>query len=140
MDLTFHRSREGLTFGVLGIIDQGSRRALCLKAIPSKCAFALLGHLFIGCSKFGLPAAIRTDNEGMFVSKLWVATLRALAIAHRRGPPAQPWRNGRIERLFGTLKPLLRAVNARCPRTLQAMLDEFSFFTTRSGRIRRWAR
>jgi transposase InsO family protein len=128
MDLTFHRSSEGSTFGILGVIDQGSRKVLCLKAVPTKCAFALLGHLFIAFSRFGLPTAIRTDNEGMFVSKLWSATLRALAIAHRRGPPAQPWRNGRIERLFGTLKPLLRDANVRRHATLWAALHEFTLF------------
>jgi putative transposase len=101
---------------------------LCLKAVPTKCAFALLGHLFIAFSRFGLPSAIRTDNEGMFVSKLWGAALRALAIAHRRGPPAQPWRNGRVERLFGTLKPLLRDANVLSRTTLQAALQEFTPF------------
>ena len=128
LDLTFLRSPEGLTFTVLGIIDHGSRRVLCLNAIPSKCAFALLGHLFITISKFGSPYTIRTDNEGMFVSQLWRDTLRALSIAHRRGPPAQPWRNGRIERLFGTLKPLLRAADARGERALAGALDEFKLF------------
>ena len=128
LDLTFARSLEGATFTILGVIDQGSRRVLCLKALPTKCAFALLGHLFIAISQFGLPTAIRTDNEGMFVSKLWNATLHALAIAHRRGPPAQPWRNGRIERLFGTLKPLLLAADVRSRRALTSALNEFVLF------------
>jgi putative transposase len=128
MDLTFHRSPEGSTFSIFGVIDQGSRKVLCLKAIPTKCALALLGHLFIAFSRFGLPAAVGTDNEGMFVSKLWTATLHALSLAHRRGPPAQPWRNGRIERLFGTLKPLLRNANVRCHATLWAALHEFMLF------------
>jgi transposase InsO family protein len=110
LDLTFVPSPSGLTFTVLGIIDQGSRHVLCLKALPGKCSWMLLGHLFLAFSRYGLPSAIRTDNESMFTSQLWCGTLKALAIAHRRGPPCQPWRNGRIERLVGTLKPLLRKI------------------------------
>jgi len=33
-----------------------------------------------------------------------------LGICHRRSQTGCPWQNGRIERLFGTLKPLLRSI------------------------------
>ncbi len=90
---------------MLGIIDHGSRKLLCLQALPRKCTFTLLGHLFLAFARFGPPKAVRTDNEAMFTGKLWRCSLKALGITHRRGPPMQPWRNGCIERLFGTLKP-----------------------------------
>lgn len=128
LDLTFIQSPYGLTFTILGIIDAGSRKLLYLKVLPGKCAFALIGHLFLALSEHGLPFAIRTDNESMFTGVMWRTTLKALSIIHRRGPPRQPWHNGRIERLFGTLKPLLRKMRFEAMQSLQAALDEFKDF------------
>ena len=113
---------------MLGIIDQGSRRLLCLKSLPRKCTFTLLANVFLAIAKYGLPSAIRTDNESMFTSQLWGFTLKKLSIIHRRGPPCQPWRNGRIERLFGTLKPILRKVKPTTTLALRKALVEFSHF------------
>jgi putative transposase len=131
LDLTFMTCPDGLTFTVLGIIDHGSRRLLCLKALPRKCTFTLLGNLFLAIAKYGLPSAIRTDNESMFTSQLWGFTLKMLGIIHRRGPPCQPWRNGRIERLFGTLKPVLRKIKPATNLAMQKALAEFSHFYNR---------
>ncbi|WP_090142360.1 integrase core domain-containing protein [Limnohabitans sp. DM1] len=39
-----------------------------------------------------------------------------------------PWQNGRIERLFGTLKPLLRQLVIPSGGALQNALDEFRVF------------
>lgn len=128
LDLTLFASPDGPTFTVLGIIDHGSRRLLCLKALPTKCVFALLGHVFLACASYGLPVAIRTDNESMFTSRLWGFSLKMLGILHRRSPPGQPWHNGRIERLFGTLKPLLRQIQPRSAAVLQRVLSGFSRF------------
>jgi putative transposase len=128
LDLTFPTCPDGFTFTVLGIIDHGSRRLLCLKSLPRKCTFTLLANVFLAIAEFGLPCAIRTDNESMFTSQLWGCTLKALGILHRRGPPGQPWRNGRIERLFGTLKPILRKVKPTTTLALQKALSEFSRF------------
>ena len=131
LDLTFMTSPDGLTFTVLGIIDQGSRRLLCLKALPRKCTFTLLANVFLAIAEFGLPSAIRTDNESMFTSQLWGFTLKKLSIIHRRGPPCQPWRNGRIERLFGTLKRILRKVKPATNLAMQKALAGFSHFYNR---------
>lgn len=40
LDLTFVVSPDGVTFTVLGIIDHGSRKVLCLQALPTKCVAA----------------------------------------------------------------------------------------------------
>jgi putative transposase len=50
---------------------------------------------------------VRTDNEGMFTGRLWARALRWLGVQHQRSAPGRPWRNGHIERLFGTVKPWL---------------------------------
>jgi len=126
LDLSFVRSPFGATFTVLGILDAGSRKLLRLEVLPTKCAFVVLGHLLIAMGSHGMPALIRTDNEAMFTSKLWRMTLTALAVAHRRGPPRQPWRNGRIERFFATLKAALRGLRFATAQALQAALDRFA--------------
>ncbi|HEX7639890.1 MAG TPA: integrase core domain-containing protein [Burkholderiaceae bacterium] len=126
LDLTFVRSPFGTTFTVLGILDAGSRKLLRLEVLPTKCALVVLGHLLIAIGIHGLPRVIRTDNEVIFTSKLWLATLKALGVVHRRGPPCQPWRNGRIERAFGTLKTALRGLRFATALGLQATLNRFA--------------
>lgn len=128
LDLSFYTSPEGMLYTVLGIIDHGSRYLLCLKHLPRKCTLTLLGHLFLTMARFGIPAVIRTDNEGMFQSLLWKTALKTLGIGHRRGAPYCPWLNGRIERLFGTLKPLLRKIRPISAKALRRTLKEFVWF------------
>ncbi|MFN3713694.1 MAG: integrase core domain-containing protein [Alcanivoracaceae bacterium] len=50
------------------------------------------------------PRRLKTDNEAVFTSKLFRFGLWWLGIKHERSQPGHPWQNGRIERLFGTLK------------------------------------
>ena len=49
---------------------------------------------------------------------------------HRVPPrsPLQPWHNGRIERFFGTLKPLLRGLQLASAAAVRGALDEFKLF------------
>jgi transposase InsO family protein len=50
----------------------------------------------------------RRDNDGPFRSPLFALALRFLGIRHQRIDPFCPWQNGRIERLFWTLKERLQ--------------------------------
>jgi transposase InsO family protein len=128
LDLTFLTSAEGAHYTMLGIIDHGSRRLLCLKQLPHKCTLAILGHLFLAMARFGIPAVVHTDNEGMFRSTLWNVVFKALHIRHRRSAPYSPWQNPRIERLFGTLKPLLKKVAPASAKALRGALKNFVWF------------
>lgn len=128
LDLTYFVGAGGVTFTVLGILDAGSRRLMRLKVLPRKCAFTILGHLLLAFAEHGPPRIIRTDNEAMFTSALWRITLQALAISHRRAPPAQPWRNGRIERFFGTLKAEFGRKWSGATAMLAASLIRFANF------------
>jgi transposase InsO family protein len=128
LDLSFYTSAQGVLYTVLGIIDHGSRRLLLLKRLPRKCTFTLLGHLLLTMARFGVPTDIRTDNESMFHSALWTTVLKALHICHRRGAPYCPWHNARIERLFGTLKPLLKKIRPASAKSLRRSLKEFQWF------------
>ncbi len=49
-------------------------------------------------------------------------------IKRQRIDPGSPWQNGRIERLFGTLKPLLRQLTIPTASALQARLNELTTF------------
>ena len=67
-----------------------------------------LARLLDAIERFGLSKQIRTDNESCFISRLFRSALRILGIEHQRIERCAPWQNGRIERFFGTLKPLIR--------------------------------
>jgi putative transposase len=116
---------------ILGILDQGSRALLRLRALPRKCTWTLLGHLCLTIAEHGLPESIRADNESMFTSRLWKAALRLAGIRRERIRVRHPWQNGRVERCFGTLKAALRDVATHgviLKGGLQGTLDEFASF------------
>ncbi|WCM95107.1 integrase core domain-containing protein [Acidovorax sp. NCPPB 2350] len=110
LDLSSVPVSDGARVNILGILDHGSRLCIRLQALPGKCTWILLGHLLIAIGQYGKPHAIRTDNEAMFTSRLWRTALGLLGIRHQRSAPGCPWQNGRIERFFGTLKPVLRSI------------------------------
>ncbi len=89
---------------VLGIIDHGTRLCLSLKSISDKASITLLKALITAIEAYGKPKAVRTDNESVFVSKLFRFGLWILGIRHQRTQIHCPWQNGRIERFFGTFK------------------------------------
>jgi putative transposase len=104
MDLTGKVDAMGQVHSILGLLDHGSRALLKLTVLPNKCSWTLLGHLFLAIGKYGKPMALRTDNESVFVSRLFRTVLCLAGIRHQRADPGCPWQNGRIERLFLTLK------------------------------------
>ena len=113
---------------VLGLLDQGSRKLLRLRGVAHKCTWTLLSHLCAAIADHGRPGAIRTDNEGMFTGRVWKMALKGLGIRHEQIRARSPWQNGRMERLFGTLKPVLRKLSLPSPIELQSVLDEFALF------------
>ena len=64
----------------------------------------------------------------MFTSIVFTMFLKLVGIRHQRTPVCAPWCNGRIERLFGTLKPLLRQLVIPTRAALQSGLEEFTLF------------
>jgi putative transposase len=59
---------------------------------------------------------------------LWRFALAWMNIRRQRIKVRQPWQNGRIERLFGTLKPLLRQLQPGSGAVLQQALKESCLF------------
>jgi len=128
MDLTFYTDTMGRQQMALGILDHGSRLVTCLSTLANKRSWTLLGHLCLAIGRYGKPRRIRTDNEIIFTSWVFTTFLWLSGIRHQRIQTCAPWQNGRMERLFGTLKPLLRQLVIPGRRALQAALQEFTLF------------
>ena len=128
MDLTFYTDASGKQQMALGIIDHGSRLVTCLHTLVNKRSWTLLGYLCLAIGRYGKPTRIRTDNEIIFTSWVFTTFLRLAGIRHQRTPVCAPWCNGRIERLFGTLKSLLRQLVIPSKAALQSALEEFALF------------
>ena len=107
MDLTFFTDDVKCTRASLGILDHGSRALLCLRTLVKRNSWTLLGHLCIAIGRYGKPRKLRTDNETVFNSFVFKSFLRLAGIQKQTTNVHSPWQNGRMERLFGTLKPAL---------------------------------
>ena len=107
LDLTGKTDAQGALHSLLGVLDHGSRALLYLQALPDKTSRALLACLRETIHAYGKPKVIRTDNEAVFSSREFRTGLKRLGIRRQRTDPGCPWQNGRIERLFGTLKQKL---------------------------------
>jgi transposase InsO family protein len=113
---------------VLGIIDHGSRRALALRPLREQTAIATLRALLVAAEMFGLPRTLRTDNGAVFTSRLFRFAMCWLGIRHHLSTPGCPWQNGRIERLFGTLKEKLNQFAVPDFASLEMALFQFGFW------------
>jgi putative transposase len=102
-DLTFLPT----SLPVLGIVDHGTRALISLRAVRKRTTIALLRIVLDAVEFFGTPRFLRTDNEAIFASPLFTLALRLVGIRHQRTDRFCPWQNGRIERVFGTLKQRL---------------------------------
>jgi transposase InsO family protein len=128
VDGTGKRDGEGREHFILGIIDHGTRRVLKLVALEQGTSRAILTELFDAVHRFGKPNMIRTDNGSVFTSDELHQALIAADIRQWRTGIAMPWQNGRIERLFGTLKEKLNQITPSNFAALNLRLDEFVFW------------
>lgn len=125
LDLTGKGDLTGRQRFVLGLIDHGSRACLRLHAIADKSSLTVLRHLVETFRQHGIPKAFRTDNEACFISRTMRWALRLLGIRHKTTEPHCPWQNGRIERLFGTLKDQLDRIRIADAHDLRCKLIAF---------------
>lgn len=95
---------------VLGILDHGSRALLKLQRMNDKSSATILSELVEAFSQFGIPKNIRTNNEICFNSKLIKLSLKLLRVNKQTTDVACPWKNGRLERAFGTFKRMWQQV------------------------------
>jgi transposase InsO family protein len=107
LDLTGKTDTNKNPHALLGILDHGSRALLHLQALHDKTSRTLIACINEVIRTHGKPKIIRTDNEAIFTSRIFRRGLKLLGIRHQLTDPGCPWQNGRIERLFGTLKDKL---------------------------------
>ncbi|HJT21287.1 MAG TPA: integrase core domain-containing protein [Nitrospira sp.] len=93
----------------MAILDHASRACLWLQRLSDKSPWSLLHELLQAVKRYGLPQYLRTDNEAVFVSRLFRLGLWLLRIRQQRIQPGCPWQNGRVERFIGTVKRELAA-------------------------------
>jgi putative transposase len=125
LDLCGKQSVDGICHSILGIIDHGSRLAVMLQGIRHQNFYTLAGHVLIAIGMHGKPTAIRTDNASTLTSKRFRRFLTILGIRHQRTELGCPWQNGRIERLFGTLKAKLDLITVANDAQLNIALKLF---------------
>ena len=123
MDLTTIDKRQ-----ILGMMDSGTRALLGLKHLKTKSTLRILRVLLDTIELYGRPTSIRSDNEAVFTSKLMKFTLWILGIKQQTTQIASPWQNGKIERLFGTMKRAFDGLVFPTVLTLEEGLREFRLF------------
>ena len=125
LDMTGKTDEQGSLHSILGIIDHGSRLAVCLLPLRDQTTVAVLRALLDAIERFGKPGRLRTDNASQFHSSLFRLCLKALGIKQQFSKPGMPWMNGRVERLFGTLKERLNQLAVADFTALEWALKEF---------------
>lgn len=128
IDLTYVTAESKEQLPIIGMIDYGSRKNLCLLHIKSKHSIVLIRELLKAIIKNGKPKSIKTDNERVFTSAIFTSFLFVLGIKHQKSDVAAPWQNGRIERFFGTFKEKVRQIVITNSDDLTQKLAEFSYW------------
>lgn len=115
---------------IFGVVDSGTRALLTLKHLPTKSIVNIIKALLDIIEIYGKPKSIKSDNEIVFTSKLMKATLWLLGIKAQTTDIASPWQNGKIERLFGTMKEAFKDLvfPTATAKSLEDGLCEFRFF------------
>ena len=123
MDLSTIDKRQ-----IFGVLDSGTRALVVLKHLKTKSTINILITLLEAIRDYGKPQSIRSDNEIVFTSKLMKCSLWVLGIKRQTTQIASPWQNGKIERLFGTMKQAFKNLTLPTTQSLESRLKEFRFF------------
>ena len=94
---------------VLGLIDYQGSQLVALERLRWPTSAEAARVLSKAVARHGVPSRVLTDNGGAFIGPEWTAFLAANNIRHTRIRPGHAWTNGRIERLFRTMKETFRA-------------------------------
>lgn len=128
LDGTGKRDAAGADHYILGVVDHGTRLNLILKRLEHATAAAILREIALAVELFGKPRFLRTDNAQVFRCPVFEQGLADLSIRHEFSAPGKPWQNGRIERLFLTLKQKLNQIVPEDGFALDRLLSTFRFW------------
>jgi len=123
IDLTTIKKQQ-----ILGVIDNGSRALLVLNNLKDKSTINIIRAILNAIEHYGKPKIIRSDNEFVFTSKRMKIVLYILGVKQQTTDIASPWQNGRIERLFLTMKQSFQDIIFPTTESLEIGLKKFRFF------------
>jgi transposase InsO family protein len=137
--LTRPDGSPGADTEVLGWLDDHSRLVLSLTAHRRVTGPIVVTAFRAAVARYGPPASTLTDNGMVFTTRFsggrggrngFEHELRRLGITQKNGKPNHPQTQGKVERLWQTLKNWLAAQHPQ-PATLpqlQALLDQFTAY------------
>jgi transposase InsO family protein len=131
-DVTHWRLADGTGVEIVNFIDDHSRVAVASQAMRVATAPAVLEVFRDAGHRFGLPAALLTDNGCIYTTwhrggpNVMQTELLALGIDYRHSRPYHPQTCGKVERFHQTLKGFLaKQEPAGDVSQLQSQIDRF---------------
>jgi transposase InsO family protein len=131
-DTTHWTLASGVDVELFDLIDDHSRVAVAADAFPTVKAGDVMATFAAAAARYGLPAAVLTDNAAVFSGAsrrgtvVWESELERLGIRAVHSTPYHPQTCGKVERFHQTVKRFLRKQpRARTIAQLQAQLDAF---------------
>ncbi len=114
------------TFFIAAVLDGFSRKLLAMKVYASTpCSHNLAAMVRSATVKHGKPKFLITDNGSQF-RKLFGKAMRQQKVRHVRTRVRAPFLNGKVERLFRTMKLWSRLILfGFSARSIQRRLDTF---------------
>ncbi|MBA3691524.1 MAG: IS481 family transposase [Actinobacteria bacterium] len=131
-DVTHWRLADGTEVEIVNFLDDHSRVAVAAHVLRTATAPAVLEVFRQAAGRWGLPAALLTDNGCVYTTwhrggpNVLQTELLALGIDYRHSRPYHPQTCGKIERFHQTLKAFLAKQDpAATIAELQAQVDRF---------------
>jgi transposase InsO family protein len=137
-DFTHYRLAGGADAEILAWLDDHSRLLLRLTCHQPVTGPVVLAQFRAACAAYGAPASTLTDNGLVYTARFaggkggrngFEHELRRLGVRQKNGKPNHPQTQGKVERLWQTLKKWLAAQPQ--PATLaglQSLLDVFTAY------------
>jgi len=104
VDFVHDKLSSGRSYKMLTVLDEYTRRALCVKVKPRMGSADVLEALYPLLLTHGKPEYIRSDNGSEFIAAALQLWLRRVGIKPIQIYPGSPWENGYNERFNGTLR------------------------------------
>ncbi len=103
-DLLHHRTRRGLPFRILVVVDEFTREILALRVATSFTARDVIRILAEVFAEYGTPSTLRSDNGPAFIGTTFQRWLRERGIAQELSRPGKPCDNGLCESTNGRIR------------------------------------
>lgn len=131
-DVTHWRLADGSEVEIINVIDDHSRLAVAAHVTPTATAPEALAVLLSAGERWGLPAALLTDNGCVYTTwhrggpNVLQTELLGLGIDFRHSRPYHPQTCGKVERFHQTMKAFLAKQDpVSSIAELQAQVDRF---------------